>query len=231
MIHAEDRSRPTRRWAARHDARGAGLPQGRLQAPAARAPRARWRSRSGGVLADRRLEDAAASGNPATSRTRPLPRRGVDRAGEDRARGDRHHRLLGSTWSRRSACRGTAWTPAEVLESVLSEDVEERIASLLGHPTRDPGDPISRPRRFRGRPSPPEPGGGTAHPGGAGAGGAGAGPATPAHPIPGRDRPRPGGGRAGGAAGTLDRPLHIRLGDTPTSVIGRDVAERIAVSW
>jgi DtxR family Mn-dependent transcriptional regulator len=30
----------------------------------------------------------------------------------------------------------------------------------------------------------------------------------------------------------LDGPLHIRVGDGPTQhVIGRDVAERIAVSW
>ena len=56
----------------------------------------------------------------------------------------RHHRLLelylvealGLPWDRVDA-------EAEVLEHVLSEDVEERIATLLGHPTRDPHrDPI-----------------------------------------------------------------------------------------
>ncbi|MDP9362713.1 MAG: metal-dependent transcriptional regulator, partial [Chloroflexota bacterium] len=56
----------------------------------------------------------------------------------------RHHRLvelylveaLGLPWDRVDA-------EAEVLEHVLSEEVEERIAALLGHPTRDPhGDPI-----------------------------------------------------------------------------------------
>ncbi len=56
----------------------------------------------------------------------------------------RHHRLielylvkaLGIPWDRVDA-------EAEVLEHVLSEELEERMASILGHPTRDPhGDPI-----------------------------------------------------------------------------------------
>ncbi len=56
----------------------------------------------------------------------------------------RHHRLLelylvealGVPWDQADA-------EAEVLEHVLSEDVEERIAAALGNPTRDPhGDPI-----------------------------------------------------------------------------------------
>ena len=56
----------------------------------------------------------------------------------------RHHRLLerylseelGVPWDRVHA-------EAEVLEHVLSEDLEERIAAKLGHPARDPhGDPI-----------------------------------------------------------------------------------------
>lgn len=56
----------------------------------------------------------------------------------------RHHRLLelylvealGLSWDRVDG-------EAEVLEHVLSEDVEDRIAALLGHPARDPhGDPI-----------------------------------------------------------------------------------------
>ena len=56
----------------------------------------------------------------------------------------RHHRLLelylvealGVPWDRADA-------EAEVLEHVLSEDLEERIARILGNPTRDPhGDPI-----------------------------------------------------------------------------------------
>ncbi|HEU4480918.1 MAG TPA: metal-dependent transcriptional regulator [Actinomycetota bacterium] len=56
----------------------------------------------------------------------------------------RHHRLLetylaealGMPWDRVHA-------EAEVLEHVLSEELEDRIASLLGHPTADPhGHPI-----------------------------------------------------------------------------------------
>src|SRR5271157_1483730 len=56
----------------------------------------------------------------------------------------RHHRLLelflaeelGMPWDRVHA-------EAEVLEHVLSEDLEELIAARLGHPTVDPhGDPI-----------------------------------------------------------------------------------------
>jgi DtxR family Mn-dependent transcriptional regulator len=56
----------------------------------------------------------------------------------------RHHRLLerfladelGVPWDRVHA-------EAEVLEHVLSEDLEERIAAKLGYPERDPhGDPI-----------------------------------------------------------------------------------------
>jgi DtxR family Mn-dependent transcriptional regulator len=56
----------------------------------------------------------------------------------------RHHRLLelylahelGMSWDR-------VHVEAEVLEHVLSEELEERIAVKLGHPTHDPhGDPI-----------------------------------------------------------------------------------------
>lgn len=56
----------------------------------------------------------------------------------------RHHRLLelyladelGVPWDR-------VHLEAEVLEHVLSEELEERIAAKLGHPTHDPhGDPI-----------------------------------------------------------------------------------------
>jgi len=56
----------------------------------------------------------------------------------------RHHRLLelylaealGMSWDRVHA-------EAEVLEHVLSEELEERIAAKLGHPAHDPhGDPI-----------------------------------------------------------------------------------------
>ena len=56
----------------------------------------------------------------------------------------RHHRLLelylaehlGVPWDR-------VHEEAEALEHVLSEDLEERIAAKLGHPTHDPhGDPI-----------------------------------------------------------------------------------------
>lgn len=56
----------------------------------------------------------------------------------------RHHRLL-ETYLAESL--GVPWDrvheEAEVLEHVLSEDLEEAIAAKLGHPTRDPhGDPI-----------------------------------------------------------------------------------------
>ncbi|MHB8532243.1 MAG: metal-dependent transcriptional regulator, partial [Solirubrobacteraceae bacterium] len=59
----------------------------------------------------------------------------------------RHHRLLesylaehlGMSWDRVHA-------EAEVLEHVLSDEVEELIAAKLGHPTVDPhGDPIPTP--------------------------------------------------------------------------------------
>ncbi len=59
----------------------------------------------------------------------------------------RHHRLLelylahelGVPWDR-------VHLEAEVLEHVLSEELEQRIATKLGHPTRDPhGDPIPSP--------------------------------------------------------------------------------------
>lgn len=56
----------------------------------------------------------------------------------------RHHRLLETYLSQ---ALGVPWdrvhAEAEVLEHVLSEDLEERIATLLGHPTADPhGHPI-----------------------------------------------------------------------------------------
>ena len=56
----------------------------------------------------------------------------------------RRHRLLETFLT---ASLGVPWDrvhdEAEVLEHVLSEDLEELIAAKLGHPTRDPhGDPI-----------------------------------------------------------------------------------------
>lgn len=59
----------------------------------------------------------------------------------------RHHRLL-ETYLAESL--GVPWDrvheEAEVLEHVLSEDLEAAIAAKLGHPTRDPhGDPIPTP--------------------------------------------------------------------------------------
>ena len=70
----------------------------------------------------------------------------------------RHHRLLelflaeelGMPWDRVHA-------EAEVLEHVLSEDLEQLIAERLGDPTVDPhGDPIpTRGVRDRGAPDPP----------------------------------------------------------------------------
>jgi len=59
----------------------------------------------------------------------------------------RHHRLLETFLSREL---GVPWDrvhdEAEVLEHVISEDLEQRIAAKLGDPLRDPhGDPIPRP--------------------------------------------------------------------------------------
>jgi DtxR family Mn-dependent transcriptional regulator len=56
----------------------------------------------------------------------------------------RHHRLLESYLAQ---ALGMSWdrvhAEAEVLEHVLSDDLEELIAAKLGHPTVDPhGDPI-----------------------------------------------------------------------------------------
>lgn len=56
----------------------------------------------------------------------------------------RHHRLLETYLSQ---ALGVPWDrvhdEAEILEHVLSEDLEDRIATLLGHPTADPhGHPI-----------------------------------------------------------------------------------------
>src|SRR5450759_1437057 len=77
----------------------------------------------------------------------PVPYRGVRLTAEGRRLAlevIRHHRLLesyladalGMPWDRVHA-------EAEVLEHVLSEDLEELIAAKLGHPTVDPhGDPI-----------------------------------------------------------------------------------------
>src|SRR5271167_5221463 len=76
-----------------------------------------------------------------------VPYRGVRLTAEGRRHAlevIRHHRLiesfladtLGMSWDRVHA-------EAEVLEHVLSEDLEELIAAKLGHPTVDPhGDPI-----------------------------------------------------------------------------------------
>ena len=56
----------------------------------------------------------------------------------------RHHRLLEAYLAE---ALGMPWdkvhAEAEVLEHYISEDLEERIAIALGHPSRDPhGDPI-----------------------------------------------------------------------------------------
>jgi DtxR family Mn-dependent transcriptional regulator len=63
----------------------------------------------------------------------------------------RHHRLLEAYLHK---ALGMSWDKvheeAEVLEHVLSEELEDRIAELLGHPTHDPhGDPIP-PKRSAG---------------------------------------------------------------------------------
>lgn len=144
----------------------------------------------------------------------------------------RHHRLLelylvealGLPWDRVDA-------EAEVLEHVLSEDVEERIATLLGHPTRDPhGDPI------------PDRDGSVVDQAHQSLAEVPVGGQRRVVRVPDRD---PRLLRYLGEIGLvpeaevwvvrrepLDGPLHIQLGDTPTQqhIIGRDVAERIAVS-
>jgi DtxR family Mn-dependent transcriptional regulator len=58
----------------------------------------------------------------------------------------RHHRLIETYLAQ---ALGYAWhevhDEAEKLEHHISEDFEDRIASMLGHPTHDPhGDPIPR---------------------------------------------------------------------------------------
>ncbi len=144
----------------------------------------------------------------------------------------RHHRLLelylvkalGMSWDRVDA-------EAEILEHVLSEEVEERIATLLGHPTHDPhGDPIPGldgsldDHAHRCLADVP------------------AGTRARVQRVPDRD---PRLLRYLGEIGLvpeaavrvvrrepLDGPLHIRLGEAPAPrVIGRDIAEQISVSW
>ena len=144
----------------------------------------------------------------------------------------RHHRLLelylvealGLAWDRVHA-------EAEVLEHVLSEEVEERIAMLLGHPTHDPhGDPIPghdgvlderAGRRLAEVPT---------------------GTRARVLRVPDRD---PQLLRYLGELGLvpqaevrvvrrepLEGPLHVQLsGAQATYVLGRDIAEQIAVSW
>jgi DtxR family Mn-dependent transcriptional regulator len=76
-----------------------------------------------------------------------VPYRGVSLTGEGRSLAlevIRHHRLLESFLSE---ALGMPWdrvhAEAEVLEHVISEELEELIAAKLGHPTVDPhGDPI-----------------------------------------------------------------------------------------
>src|SRR5262249_45900547 len=75
------------------------------------------------------------------------PYHGVELTAEGRRvalRGLRHHRLL-ETYLAHSL--GVPWDrvhqEAEVLEHVLSDELEALIAAKLGHPTHDPhGDPI-----------------------------------------------------------------------------------------
>jgi DtxR family transcriptional regulator, Mn-dependent transcriptional regulator len=143
----------------------------------------------------------------------------------------RHHRLLelylvealGLPWDRVDA-------EAEILEHVLSEEVEGRMAALLGHPTRDPhGDPIPA---LDGSIDDPTwrrladvPAGGQAR----------------VVRVPDRD---PGLLRYLAEIGLVpaadvwvvrrepfDGPLHIRTGDAQQQhVIGRDIADCISVS-
>ncbi len=143
----------------------------------------------------------------------------------------RHHRLielylvqaLGVPWDQVDA-------EAEVLEHVLSEELEERMAAVLGNPTRDPhGDPIpsldgSISDQIR-RPLADVASGARAR----------------VLRVPDRD---PRLLRYLGEIGLvpnvdvqvirrepLDGPLHVRVvGSGTQHVIGRDIAERISVS-
>ncbi|MDQ3539064.1 MAG: metal-dependent transcriptional regulator [Chloroflexota bacterium] len=144
----------------------------------------------------------------------------------------RHHRLLelylvealGLPWDQVDA-------EAEILEHVLSEEVEARIATLLGHPTHDPhGDPI---------------------PGLDGSLDDHAHQCLADAPtgvqgwvlrVPDRDpRLLRYLGEIGLVPGTavrvvrrepLDGPLHIRLHDASVQhIIGRDIAEQLLFSW
>ena len=143
----------------------------------------------------------------------------------------RHHRLvelylvkaLGVPWDRVDV-------EAEVLEHVLSEELEERIAAVLGNPTHDPhGDPIphldgsleDQPHRRLADVSP--------------------GTHALVLRVPDRD---PQLLRYFGEIGLVpeadvhvvrrepfDGPMHLRLGGSRTEhVIGRDIAERVSVS-
>lgn len=143
----------------------------------------------------------------------------------------RHHRLvelylvkaLGVPWDRVDG-------EAEVLEHVLSEELEERIAAVLGNPTHDPhGDPIPRldgsledqPHRRLADVSP--------------------GTHALVLRVPDRD---PQLLRYFGEIGLVpeadvhvvrrepfDGPMHLRLDGSQTEyVIGRDIAERVSVS-
>jgi DtxR family Mn-dependent transcriptional regulator len=143
----------------------------------------------------------------------------------------RHHRLLelylvealGLPWDRVDA-------EAELLEHVLSEEVEERIATILGDPVRDPhGDPIptrelSVDERWTRNLAE-----------------ATTGERTRVLRVPDREpellRHLAEIGLVPGAEVVVTRrepvggPLHIRVaGSDATQVIGRDTAESIAIS-
>ena len=89
--------------------------------------------------------DGQAAGRAGAGAAQALPRRPLTEAGRRLAlEVIRHHRLLelylveslGVPWDR-------VHQEAEVLEHVLSEELEELIAAKLGDPTHDPhGDPI-----------------------------------------------------------------------------------------
>lgn len=83
----------------------------------------------------------------ATGLVRYLPYKGAELTGSGRKIAlevIRHHRLLETYLSE---ALGVPWdevhAEAEILEHVLSEELEDRIAARLGHPTSDPhGHPI-----------------------------------------------------------------------------------------
>ena len=167
-------------------------------------------------------------GRARARRRTPLQGRRADRRGRRLALEVlRHHRLL-ETFLATSL--GVPWDrvhdEAEVLEHVLSEELEALIADKLGHPTHDPhGDPIpsadleliEEPRRRASPRSTPAPA--AARPR--------IGRARDA-PLPGRARDRPGDAFEVIERQPFDGPLFVRFGEG-RPVLGGSLARAMRV--